>query len=104
MRVKLSYSVELEDVPQEAVRPLTEGQHKQEALFLFYSKIIQTIKQGDTEAPLEAINQSRMAMAELDASLQDISNILLGYNQTRDQIEADAERESAEAQENEEEK
>ena len=104
MRVNLSYSVDLEDVPQEVVRLLIEDQHKQEALFLFYSKIIQTVKQGDTEAPLEAISQSRLAMAKLDASLQDVSNILLGYNQARDQAEFSEEKLLTETQESEEEK
>ena len=80
MRVNLSYSVDLDDVPKEVSRLLTEAQKKQESIFLLYSKIIQAINAGDAGAPLAAIDQIRLAMAKLDVNLQDVSNILTGFN------------------------
>ena len=105
MKVSISYSVDLDEVPAEVSRLLASGQKKQEEIFLLYSKIMETLKHGDVTTPIATIDQVRLTMAKLDSSLQDITNILSGFVDAQKRVAAARatanEAESAESEEEE---
>ena len=80
MRVKISYGVELDQIPEE-VQNLFDG----------VNEWMHTLsKQGDTiedllateelEACASVMNKMRETLAKMDARIEDLSNILTGYN------------------------
>ena len=80
MRVKISYGVELDQIPEE-VQNLFDG----------VNEWMHTLsKQGDTiedllateelEACVSVMNKMRETLAKMDARIEDLSNILEGYN------------------------
>jgi len=78
MRVNISYSVELDDVPTEVERILVECENKIREI---HGKLSQTI--GCTPLmTLEGLDKVRLQMAAADVQLDDCMQILTGYIQT----------------------
>ena len=94
MRVKMQYSVELEEVPREA-RPLLSRANKEihdaenhmDDVFVFFDT------GTDYANIIDSIDQARKNLAEADFRLGDVQAILAGYLQakhspTQEQLEA----------------
>ena len=81
MRVKISYGVEVEDVPEEVNALFTYVYHKQRALAKSVESIESLLEDEDTVASLQLMNKMRETMAEMDGRLSDLALILQGYNQ-----------------------
>lgn len=78
MRVNISYSVELSDIPQEVERILIECNIK---IRKIHGDLDQTIGL-DPLGMLEEIDKLRIEMAAADLQLDDCMQILSGYIQT----------------------
>ena len=89
MRVKLSYTVEEEDVLQEAGKIIgLASNHMQHSIFLYTA--IQTLlvndrEDGDDEpvdirAALEMIEEFRQALLNIDTRLSEVVDIVEGYD------------------------
>tara|TARA_R110000824_G_scaffold26850_2_gene91811 strand:- start:307 stop:618 length:312 start_codon:yes stop_codon:yes gene_type:complete len=77
MRVNISYSVELEDVPQEVERILIECDTKIRGI---HGNLSQTIGR-DPLAMIKELDTIRLQMAQTDLRLDDCMHILNGYVQ-----------------------
>ena len=91
MRVRISYSVDLEDVPDECARMLTENLQK---LGEIQAQIESLVDQLDTKKGIDwqikdKINNCRVQLAKLDASLADNDMILEGYYSAKQPKEAE---------------
>ena len=86
MRVKLSYTVEAEDVLKESAKILSlSGEDIQQCISLF--KEIQETLVGNDDDPvpniprsLEMIEEFRKALLTLDTRLLEVSDIVTGYD------------------------
>ena len=78
MRVNLSYSVELDDVPKEVDRILVECEGKLRAI---HGELNQTIGK-DPLVIIKELDSIRLKMADTDLQLDDCVQILNGYVQT----------------------
>jgi hypothetical protein len=88
MKVKITYTTELENVPQECLRLLNykinDGFKLAELLkqinniLLSYESNNQTL---DSFGALDRINKIRSILADYDACLNDVSNILSGWSE-----------------------
>ena len=86
MRVRLSYSVELEDVP-DSIAYLIEGEmfridNAKEKIGKAYSTLCED--EPHVELVLKSIDQARQALGAIDLRLSECENILLGYKQAID--------------------
>jgi len=81
MRVHVSQSVELEDVPKRVVEMLEEYTELDVSEHVHYIiKVLQSnVTFHKTGFCVEKIAELRSKLAELDFSLQDCTNILAGY-------------------------
>ena len=78
MRVNISYSIELEDVPKEVSRILEEGEGKLRGI---HGDLNRAIGQ-DPLRVIEELDKLRINLARLDLELGDSMQILSGYVQT----------------------
>jgi len=81
MRVRISYSVDLDDVPKECARMLTETLDKINDV---HRDIEGLVDQLDSEEAIDwqvkdRIKRCRLSLAKLDMILEDSSMILEGY-------------------------
>ena len=86
MRVRLSYSVELEDVP-DSVAYLIEGEifridHAKEKIGKAHSALCED--EPHVELVIKSIDEARQSLAAIDVRLSECENILLGYKQAID--------------------
>ena len=86
MRVRLSYSVELEDVP-DSIAYLIEGEmfridNAKEKIGKAYSTLCED--EPHVELVLKSIDQARQALGAIDLRLSECENILEGYRQAQD--------------------
>ena len=87
MRVKLSYTVEEEDILKEAAKILgLSGDDMQQAIEMF--KLVQAELRGDEEQPntgkvLDMIDDFRKALLAVDTRLVEVEDIVKGYNKYR---------------------
>lgn len=79
MKVKLSYTVELEEIPQELVL-LFENIFTRSRAFAYQAETADALlTDGDIEPALTIINKMRLTMIEMDSRLADLSSIAEGY-------------------------
>jgi hypothetical protein len=83
MRVRLSYSVELEDVP-DSVAELIEGElfridRAKEKIGKAYQTLCK--EEPHLELVVKSIDEARQSLAAIDVRLSECENILLGYKQ-----------------------
>ena len=81
MKVKISYTVELDEVPHQVSKYL----HNQSDMSLdnVFESILKLIKEGNIQGALEDIDYFRQDLAKLDLKLSDAQSILDGYMKAR---------------------
>jgi len=82
MRVNISYSVELDEVPQVTKKLLAEATKNLEILFKKYQKISHELENENEKKALQLIDSCRKLMGAADHSLSDCHSLLNGYQQT----------------------
>jgi len=82
MRVNVTYSVELDEVPGITRKLLAEATKDLEILFKEYRKISGELEKDNEKKAIELIDTCRKLMSKADHSLADSYNILMGYEQT----------------------
>ena len=91
MRVRISYSVDLEDVPSECARMLVESLEKINDIHREIESLVDTLDSKDTVAwqIKDKIGRCRQKMAKVDMVLEDNSMILEGYFSTKEPEEVE---------------
>lgn len=81
MRVRISYSVDLEDVPEECARMLHDCMEHIEEVREEISELIKQLDDDKAQAWIvkDKIDRCRKKLAKLDAVLIDNNSILEGY-------------------------
>jgi len=87
MRVNISYSIELEDVPEEVCKLLASERKEQEKVLIEYTNIASMVNAGDLISAIQRVDEVRKTMGKLDARLQDVVNIVSGFVQVNNQKE-----------------
>ena len=88
MRVNISYSIDLEYVPEGVCKLLSSERKEQEKVLIEYTNITSMLQSGNLVAALQRIDETRKTMGKLDARLQDMVSILNGFLQVNTQEEA----------------
>jgi len=99
MRVKLSYTVDVEDVLKEAAKVLNlQAEDLQHSINLF-NRVQKELQGGEegTETPnttkaLDMIEEFRKALLSVDTRLEEVRQIVTGYEEYRRTLPADDER------------
>lgn len=81
MKVQISYTVELDDVPNQVYKHLLDKTPL--SLDEVYKGIIDLIREGNIQGALEDIDFFRRDLAKLDLKLDDVQSILDGYMKAR---------------------
>lgn len=86
MRVRISYSVELEDVPEECSRMLQETASKVNEVYEEIESLVDQLNSGSAVAwrTKDYITRCRKKLAQVDAALGDNEMILEGYYQAKE--------------------
>ena len=80
MRVKISYGIQVEEVPEE-VQKLFDGVGEWMHTLSKQSDTIEDLLEAEElEAGLSMMNKMRETLGNMDARVQDLSHILEGYN------------------------
>ena len=81
MRVRISYSVDLDDVPSECARMLHDAASQMEEIKKEVGDLVRQLDDGKIQAWLakDKINKCRERLAKLDSVLADNDMILQGY-------------------------
>ena len=88
MRVRISYSVELEEVPQQSAEILSEAHHSLIHLSGLMRDLSIDISRGaiDKETILKVVEATRSALGTVDTQLGDAGMIMSGYHDAKKQI------------------
>ena len=81
MKVKISYTVELDEVPNQVYKYLFNQSDM--SLDKTLEGVLKLIREGNVESALEDIDLLRKDLAKLDLKLDDAQSILDGYMKTR---------------------
>ena len=81
MKVKISYTVELDEVPNQVYKHLRNQSDM--SLDKVLEGILQLIREGNIEGALQDIDFFRRDLAKLDLKLDDAQSILDGYMRAR---------------------
>jgi len=81
MKVKISYTVELDDVPRQVYKFLID--EKVSVINKDYENLLKLIIEGNTEQALDEIDTFRQNLALIDQKMNDAQSILDGYMRTR---------------------
>jgi len=79
MRVGITYSVELEDIPQEIINLLSEISYPSH---MEMKDLNDNVSQNNMLNALENIHQLRKRLSSIDYRLQDCAAIITGYTNT----------------------
>ena len=80
MRVKISYGVELDQIPEE-VQNLFDGVGEwKHTLSKQADTVHDLLATEELESCVSVMNKMRQTLAKMDARIEDLSNILAGYN------------------------
>lgn len=83
MRVKISYSIDLEEVPTEIAKMLRSCTKEVNSVARGIDAALQALEEGnDTLKIVDGISRVREEMYRVDSNLQDVMSILTGYQQT----------------------
>jgi len=92
MRVRISYSVDLEEVPRESVEMLKGTMEDIQSLLQDVNELLHDIEKS--KAPkdqiLSVIDRSRKGLSKVDSRLTDVSMIMSGYHDALAQIQQEA--------------
>jgi hypothetical protein len=81
LKVKISYTVELDDVPRQVYKLLID--EKVNATSRDYDNILKVIDDGNIEQAIHEIDIFRRNLASIDQKLDDAQAILDGYMRAR---------------------
>lgn len=81
MKVKISYTVELDDVPRQVYKLLID--EKVSVINKDYENLLKLIIEGNTEQVLDEIDTFRRNLALIDQKMNDAQSILDGYMRAR---------------------
>ena len=89
MRVRISYSVDLKDVPLECARMLHDAASQMEEVKKEVGDIVRQLDDGKAQLWIvkDNIDRCRRKLAKLDAVLEDNDMILQGYFETKESHE-----------------
>jgi len=87
VRVKISYGINIEDLPEEVDHLFTPVFDQALRLSSQVKSIDSLLDDDDTEAALSLMNKMRETMADMDLRLADLTSILDGYNAYKNQEE-----------------
>jgi hypothetical protein len=79
VKVKLSYTADLEEIPEELVLLFENIFNKSRAFAHQAETADALLTDGDVEPALAIMNKMRMTMVEMDTRLADLSSIAEGY-------------------------
>lgn len=85
MKAKISYTVNLEEIPDEVSGLIQKVQFQVDKLVSGRIGQIYPVGSENIAGTLETIDNVRMSMAEIDLRLEDCYSILLGYHQVMNQ-------------------
>ena len=89
MRVKISYGINIEEVPEEVSILLDYVYNKQSALDQQLELVAELVDEEDLESTVGLINKARKSLVELDSRLADIEAIAQGYVNYQKEEEGD---------------
>jgi hypothetical protein len=90
-RVKISYGVELDHVPEE-VQNLFVSVHSSSETLVIQSEMVQDLLDTEElEAAEGLMTKMRKTMGDMDARIADLSSVLVGYNNYMEQSGAENE-------------
>ena len=91
MRVRISYSVDLDDVPSECARMLVESLEKVNDIHREIEGLVDSLDSKDAIAwqIKDKIDRCRKSLAKVDMVLEDNSMILEGYFSTKEPKETE---------------
>jgi len=81
LKVKISYTVELDDVPRQVYKFLID--ERVNTTSRDYDNILKIVDDGNIEQALHEIHIFRSNLASIDQKLDDAQSILDGYMRTR---------------------
>jgi hypothetical protein len=81
LKVKISYTVELDDVPRQVYKLLID--EKVSVINKDYENLLKLIIEGNTEQALDEIDTFRQNLALIDQKMNDAQSILDGYMRAR---------------------
>jgi phage gp36-like protein len=81
LKVKISYTVELDDVPRQVYKLLID--EKVSVINKDYDNLLKLIIEGSTEQAIDEIDTFRRNLTSIDQKLNDAQAILDGYMRTR---------------------
>ena len=88
MKVKIAYTVDLDEIPQKIQHFLKESEellYSKEAKDSF-KKLKEAFGANNIQVGLEALEKFRDNLIEVDIKLEDCTSLLVGYQQTISQI------------------
>jgi len=88
MRVNISFSVELEEVPKRVLQLLGEAGDQLEDMQEFFETTATNIGEQNYISSIEEISNVRVTLASVDARLDDCMQILSGYSKTMTDLAA----------------
>ena len=96
MRVRISYSVELEEVPQEVSRILDQACNQASELRDELDRLVYEVDQGaiDSHRATKTFEELRAILTALDHQLADSNSILQGYYQATAEPETTGDKDS----------
>jgi hypothetical protein len=77
LKVKIAYTIDLEEVPKELYKFLQDGRVHE--LSKIYENITENIKECNNEKAIADIHELRLLLAKIDQKLDDAHSILDGY-------------------------
>lgn len=86
MRVKISYGIEVDDVPKEVQRLFDGVGENLDTLSKQADTIDDLLDNEESEACLSVMRKMRETLADMDARVEDLSSIMEGYNAYLNQI------------------
>ena len=90
-RVKISYGVELDHIPEE-VQNLFVSVHSSSETLVIQSEMVQDLLDTEElEAAEGLMTKMRKTMGDMDARIADLSSVLVGYNNYMEQSGAENE-------------
>lgn len=85
MRVKISYGVDIEDVPSE-IEQLFDFVYEKKLKFENQLELAEKLlEEAELESAIEIMDKLRLTLAEMDNRIVDVSSIAQGYVQYKEQ-------------------
>jgi hypothetical protein len=79
MRVRLSYSVEVEEIIEEVQRLMNKSENRLHDAFSRFNRFRQDFSEEDLETMIQETDTARKELMRYDQTLEDCQTILQGY-------------------------